>query len=76
MKLLFAILLCPLLLTAQDRNPKFENDTLYTSSGYKIFSGTTIEFAKGLERYNRFKYVSVKNGILSLTTAILFLMVT
>jgi hypothetical protein len=65
MKLLFAILLCPLLSVAQEPKPKFENDTLYTACGYKIFRGQTIEFANGLERYGRFKYVSVKNGILS-----------
>lgn len=65
MKLLFAILLCPVLLFAQEPIPKFENDTLYTLSGYKIFRGQTVEFANGLERYGRFKFVSVKNGILS-----------
>lgn len=55
-------MLCPLSLFAQ---PRFGNDTLYTKSGYKIFKGHTIEFAKGLERWGRFKHVSVKNGILS-----------
>lgn len=59
---LIILLLCPLLSLAQ---PRFENDTLYTKSGYKIFKGHTIEFAKGLERWGRFKHVSVKNGILS-----------
>jgi len=65
MKLLFILLLCPLLSMAQKPVPKFENDTLYTLSGYKIYRGQTIEFANGLERYGRFKFVSVKNGILS-----------
>ncbi len=65
MKLLIALLLCPFLSTAQERNQKFEHDTLYTSSGYKIYPGKTIEFANGLERYDRFKYVSVKNNLLS-----------
>jgi hypothetical protein len=64
-KLLFALLLCPFIAVAQERKPRFENDTLYTLSGYKIYSGKIIEFANGLERYNRFKFVSVKNGILS-----------
>lgn len=63
--LLFTMLLCPLLSTAQDPSPKYENDTLYTASGYKIYRGHTIEFANGMERYGRFKFVSVKNNILS-----------
>jgi hypothetical protein len=64
-KILFALLLCPFIAVAQEHKPRFENDTLYTLSGYKIYSGKIIEFANGLERYNRFKFVSVKNGILS-----------
>ena len=64
-KILFVLLLCPFMSLAQGPVPHFENDTLYTASGYKIFKGQTIEFANGLERYGRFKYVTVKNGILS-----------
>ena len=63
--ILSALLFCTFLSNAQELKPRFENDTLYTLSGYKIFSGSVIEFANGLERYDRFKYVSVKNGILS-----------
>ena len=66
MKFFLCILfLCPTFLFAQEPKPRFENDTLYTGSGYKIFKGTNIEFANGLERYGRFKFVTVKNGILS-----------
>ena len=68
MKLLFALLLCPLLSAAQPPTPRFENDTLYTASGYKIYKGSSIEFANGLERYDRFKYVSVKKGNLLSTS--------
>jgi hypothetical protein len=64
-KILFIFLLYPFVSIAQEPTPKFENDTLYTASGYKIFKGHTLDFADGLERYGRFKYVSVKNGILS-----------
>lgn len=64
-RLFFIALLCPLLSMAQEPVPRFENDTLYTSCGYKIFRGQTLEFAKGLRRNGRFKYVTVKNGILS-----------
>lgn len=66
-KILFVLLLLPLLSTAQEPEPRFEDDTLYTSGGYKIFSGQTLEFGKGLERDNRFRYVTIKNGFLSKT---------
>lgn len=64
-KLLFVLLLFPFLSIAQGPASKFENDTLYTASGYKIYKGSIIEFNHGTERYGRFKYVSPKNGILS-----------
>ncbi len=64
-KVIIILLLCPFISNAQERKPRLENDTLYTLSGYKIYSGKIIEFANGMERYNRFKFVSVKNGILS-----------
>lgn len=64
-KIIIALLLCPLISNAQETKPRLENDTLFTLSGYKIYIGRVIEFANGLERYNRFKFVSVKNGILS-----------
>jgi len=67
MKLLFAILLCPLLSIAQKPKPKYENDTLYTECGYKIFRGQTLEFDKGTMRDGRFRYIKVKNGFLSKT---------
>ena len=60
--ILSALLFCTFLSNAQELKPRFENDTLYTLSGYKIFSGSVIEFANGLERYDRFKYVSVKTA--------------
>ena len=63
--ILFALLFCSFTSHAQEFKPRLENDTLYTLSGYKIYIGKVIEFANGLERYDRFKFVSVKNGILS-----------
>ena len=68
-KNLFALLLLPFFSAAQDSLPRFENDTLYTSCGYKIFRGQTMEFGRGLERYGRFRYVTIKNGFLSTTLA-------
>ena len=68
-KLFFTLLLCPLLSKAQKSSPRFGNDTLYTTCGYKIFKGQTLEFGNGLERYGRFKHVTIKNGFLSTTLA-------
>ena len=46
-KLLFALLLSPLLSASQNNLPRFENDTLTTSGGYKMYKGQTLELAKG-----------------------------
>jgi hypothetical protein len=66
-KILFAFLLTPLLSAAQEPEPRYENDTLYTSCGYKIFSGQTLDFGKGLKKDDRFRHVTIKNGFLSKT---------
>jgi Short C-terminal domain len=61
-KLLFSFLLCPLLSTAQKILPRFENDTLYTSSGYKIYKGQTLQFGKGSGRNGKYRFINIKNG--------------
>ena len=61
------ILLCPLLLAAQDKNHRFENDTLYTSSGFKIYKGQTLRFGKTANDFIGFRYISkisVRAGLL------------
>lgn len=68
-RLSFLLFLFPFNTHAQERIFKFEDDTLFTSSGYKIFSGQTLEFNHGLERDGRFRYVTIKNGFLSKTLA-------
>lgn len=75
-KILFALLLCPFLSYSQDPKPVFSNDTLYTSSGYRIFTGQTIRFAKGTVRGGGFRYVAVKNGLLSKSLTNATLLVT
>ena len=63
-KILFALLLCPLLTTAQvDPRPVYKNDTLHTTCGYKIYPGQILHFAKGTGSKGRFRYVSVLNNI-------------
>ena len=61
-KLLFAIFVCPLFALAQNAKPRFENDTLYTSSGYKIYKGQTLQFGKGTGKNGTFRFIIFKNG--------------
>jgi hypothetical protein len=62
MKTLILILsFLPSLLLAQGF-PKFENDTLYTACGFKIFKGQQITFSKGAGRDGNFKFVKIKGN--------------
>ena len=68
-KIVTVLLLCPLFSLAQKFNFKYENDTLYSTCGYKIFKGQKLQFAGGLQRHNYFRYVTIVNGYLSTTLA-------
>lgn len=52
----------PLGLFAQKPLPRFENDTVYTSSGFKIYKGQTLQFAKGVAHGNTFRFVRLASG--------------
>ena len=41
---------------------KFENDTLFTSSGYKIFKGQTLTIDKGSGPKGEFRYLKIKGN--------------
>lgn len=56
-KLLFVFLLSPFLSTAQANLPRFENDTLTTSGGYKIYKGQILQFATGTSAAGYFSFV-------------------
>lgn len=60
-QLLLLLLLCPLLLAAQQKH-RFENDTLYTSCGFKIYKGQTLQFGKA-NSFQGFRYINIMNGI-------------
>lgn len=60
-QILLFLLLTPLLLAAQNK-PRFENDTLHTSSGFKIYPGQTLTFGKAISNIG-YKYISIKNGV-------------
>ena len=50
----------PLLAAAQNR-PRFEKDTLYTSCGYKIYTGQSLQLGKARDR-DGFRYISPRNA--------------
>ena len=56
-KLLFSLLLCPLLSAAQNNLPGFLNDTLTTSGGYKIYKGQILQFANGTSAAGYFNFI-------------------
>jgi Short C-terminal domain len=58
---LFIFLLFPLILSAQKIVPRFENDTLYTTSGYKFYKGETLYFAKGTGSNGTFRFIKIAN---------------
>jgi hypothetical protein len=45
------------LLTAQNKTHRFQNDTLYTSSGYKIYPGQTLQIGKRANDFIGFRYM-------------------
>lgn len=45
----------------QTRAIRFENDTLYTSCGYKIYKGSVLHFGKGTLRGGKFRFVNIKS---------------
>jgi len=64
-KMSFVFLLCPLICTAQAPGPRYRDDTLYATCGYKIYPGQTLKFGKGTGKDGKFMYVSAKNGAIS-----------
>lgn len=61
-KLLLTLLLFPLLSTAQKTVPRFDNDTLYTTSGFKIYKGQTLRFGKGSYKNRYYRFINIKSG--------------
>lgn len=61
-KLLLLLAFAPLLGTAQKLLPRFESDTLYTTSGFKIYNGQILHFATGTGKSGNFRYVKIKTA--------------
>ena len=47
---------------AQKPGSRFENDTLYTSSGYKIYKGQIIQLASGTGENSKFRFIKYNSG--------------
>lgn len=60
--ILFTLLLLPLLSLAQNL-PRFENDTLTTSGGYKIYKGHTLRLATGISEAGYFKFIKFHQSL-------------
>lgn len=62
-KLLFTLLLCPVFSKAQQILPRFENDTLFTSSGYKIYKGQILHLANGSSAAGYFRFIKFHSSM-------------
>src|SRR5436190_17280948 len=62
-KLLFSLLLCPLLSIAQPATSNFEKDNLYTTSGYKIYKGQILHLGTGSSAGGYFRYIKFHSSM-------------
>lgn len=56
-ELLLILLLSPLFPAAQNQLPRFENDTLHTSGGYKIYKGQVLRLGNGTSEAGYFRFI-------------------
>ena len=61
--ILLLLVILPFIGLGQMLTPKFENDTLYTSSGFKIYKGQTLHFGTGTKNNGTFRYVNIKSDV-------------
>lgn len=62
-KLLLLLLLCPFLSTAQKIMPRFENDTVFTSIGYKIYKGQVLHLSTGTSEAGYFRFIKFHSSM-------------
>ena len=56
---LFALLILPSFCFSQSPSPRFQNDTVYTSCGYKIYPGEVLNFGKASGNLGHFRFVKI-----------------
>ncbi len=62
-KLLAILLISPIVSSAQNSTARFENDTLHTSGGYKIYKGQTLQLANGTSAAGYFTYIKFHSNM-------------
>jgi len=68
-RLLILFLFFPLTSSAQKPLPRFENDTLYTTTGFKIYKGQSLQFGESVRKERTYKYINIKSNRTSSTLA-------
>jgi Short C-terminal domain len=64
MKKIFALLLLlPMAAVSQNNAARFENDTLYSTGGYMIYKGQTLNLAKGTSAAGYFKHLKFHSSM-------------
>lgn len=53
------VFLIPFICLSQKQAPRFENDTVYTLCGYKIYVGSVLQFGRGSGDGGHFRFVKV-----------------
>ncbi len=69
--IIFLAFFCPLLSVAQTTLPRFDNDTLYTSGGYPIYKGQTLQLANGTSAAGYFRFIKFHTNMARTDTYIL-----
>ena len=62
-QLIFTLLFFPFLSNAQTNQPGFENDTLTTSGGYKIYKGQTLRLTTGTSAAGYFSFIKFHQSL-------------
>ncbi|MEQ1553064.1 MAG: SHOCT domain-containing protein [Ferruginibacter sp.] len=68
-KFLVILLFFPLFSIAQKCTGRFENDTLYTSNGFKMYKGQNLQMGVGKGPKGTFRFVNIKGDITSFYVA-------
>ena len=56
-KIVIALLLSPIICLAQKPVPCLEGDTLFTTSGFKMYKGQTLQLTKGTAKGGNFRFI-------------------
>lgn len=61
--LFFVLLIGSFPAYAQQQVPRFENDTMYTTTGYRIYQGQVLQFGNTVLNTRRYKYLNIKADV-------------